>query len=132
MSATLHIHDETVTGAPLNELTLEFLTERIDVRELIRSRVYQEVKDYNVKLAQGAFRGLVEPEKMEAELNQPHDRSRRQIDWKRQFEIALEAFGKNGFLILVNDRQAERLNEPIELRPDTRVSFVKLTPLVGG
>ena len=47
MSATLTIRDETAGGQPLHEWALEVLTERMSVRELIRSRVYQEVQDYN-------------------------------------------------------------------------------------
>jgi len=41
MPTTLVVRDETTGGQTTNELSLEFLTERIDVRELIRSRVYQ-------------------------------------------------------------------------------------------
>jgi hypothetical protein len=32
----------------------------------------------------------------------------------------------------VNDRQAEALDETIVISSSTHVSFVKLTPLVGG
>jgi hypothetical protein len=40
--------------------------------------------------------------------------------------------GRNGFFVLVGDRQAESLDEPFEVKADTEVSFVKLMPLVGG
>src|SRR5437870_3899414 len=49
MAATLTIRDESAGGKTLHELTLDILTERITVRELIRSRVYQEVQDFNRK-----------------------------------------------------------------------------------
>ena len=56
----LNIRDETLSGESLHEWSLEVMTERITVRELIRSRVYQEVQDHNLK--QGPiFRGLVGP-----------------------------------------------------------------------
>lgn len=58
MVSTLTICDETTSGETTNELTLDFLTEHITVRELIRSRVYQEVKDYNAQKCE-FFRGLV-------------------------------------------------------------------------
>src|SRR5437764_14177437 len=45
--ATITVRDETFPGRRAAELTLEFLTERVTVRELIRSRVYQEVTEYN-------------------------------------------------------------------------------------
>lgn len=150
MPVTLTVRDETATGQAMHSIELEFLTERITVRELIRSRVYQEVKDHNVRAAQSAaarssgssepptqvgaqpFRGLVTPTDTERELNTAARREPRQIDWKKQFDVATSAFERNGFLILVDDRQAESLDEEIEIRPATNVSFVKLVPLVGG
>lgn len=60
MAATLTIRDETATGKNVGETVVEFLTERITVRELIRSRVYQEVQDYNRRQPE-TFRGLVQP-----------------------------------------------------------------------
>lgn len=131
MSTTVTIRDETAGGQMNHELTLNFLTERITVRELIRSRVYQEVDDYN-RLRPETFSGLVQPSDAEKTLNGYKLKARRAIQWKPQFEKACEAFGRSGFFILVDDRQVEDLEEEIVLRHDTRVSFVKLMPLVGG
>lgn len=47
MPATLTIHDESSSGQKTNTFTLDCLTERMTVRELIRARIYQEVQDYN-------------------------------------------------------------------------------------
>ncbi|HVJ69015.1 MAG TPA: hypothetical protein VM510_13585 [Caulifigura sp.] len=124
----LVIRDESTDGRQLNESVVEFLTETITVEELIRGRVYQEVQDYN-RTKSSKFRGLVDP---------AEERNRRDIDWKAQFETACEAFRNNRVLILVDDRQVERLDQAIELRPAsaerpaTSVTFLKLTPLVGG
>src|SRR3990172_3378797 len=68
MVATLTIRDETTAGETLHEWSLEFLTERITVRELIRGRVYQEVQDYNLTQPE-VFRSLVEPSDAERTLN---------------------------------------------------------------
>jgi len=134
MSATLIVRDETATGTPVHEFPLEFERERITVRELIRERVYQEVSDYNFRIQRegGLFRGLVQPTDAERTLNGFKMPKNRDIDWEAQFERAIEAFGRNGFFILVGNRQAETLDETIVIGPDTQVSFVKLTPLVGG
>ncbi len=133
MAVTLTIRDETSSGQTLNELSLDFLTERITVRELIRSRVYQEVKDFNVSKAQGRiFRGLVQPDGAERDLNGVRVKENRQVDWQKQFDVAVESFGRSGFLILVDDHQATDLDEEIVLTTQTRVSFLKLVPLVGG
>lgn len=134
MSATLTIRDETAAGEPVHEFPLEFPSERITVRELIRERVYQEVTDYNFRSRRegGVFRGLVQPTNTERTLNGFKVPKDRDIDWEAQFARAIDAFGQNGFFILVDDRQAEALDEAIVISPSTQVSFVKLTPLVGG
>ena len=131
MPATLTIHDETTSGQRTNTFTLDCLTERLTVRELIRARIYQEVQDYNLK-APEYFRGLVEPAQAEKTLNGYRLRKERKIDWQKQYEKALDAFGRNGFFLLVGDRQAESLDEQFDVKVDTEVSFVKLVPLVGG
>jgi len=132
--ATLTIRDETATGEPVHEFPLEFQSERITVRELIRERVYQEVSEYNFsKRREGAvFRGLVQPTDAEKTLNGFRVPRGRDIDWEAQFARAIDAFGRNGFFILIDNRQAEALDETIEISSSTHVSFVKLTPLVGG
>ncbi len=49
MGTALTIHDETSSGQKSNTFTLECLTERMTVREVIRARIHQEVRDYNQK-----------------------------------------------------------------------------------
>ena len=131
MSVVVTVVDEATSGDSANELTLEFLDERISVRELIRSRVYQEVTEYNATLPE-RFRGLVRPTDAEVLLNGYHLRNPRTIDWERQYELALKAFDTNGFVILVDDRQLEALDEEIDLRHDSKITFLRLVPLVGG
>jgi hypothetical protein len=131
MALVLTVIDETPGGGSTGELTLEFLTEHITARELIRSRVYQEVTEYNASLP-GHFKGLVQPSEAERTLNGYRLHGRRKIDWEAQYARALEAFQRNGLLILVDDRQVTELDEEIILRHDSAVSFLKLLPLVGG
>jgi hypothetical protein len=47
-------------------------------------------------------------------------------------EPALQAFERGRVLLLVDDRQVERLDEEIVLAPDTTVTFLELVPLAGG
>lgn len=131
MPAIITIHDETSSGEKTHSFTLECLTERMTVRELIRARIYQEVQDYNTREPE-YFRGLVEPTQAERTLNGYRLRERRKLDWQEQFQRAVEAFERNGFFVLVGDKQAERLDDDFEVKVDTEVSFVKLVPLVGG
>jgi len=131
MPATLTIHDETTSGQKTNTFTLDCLTERMTVRELIRARIYPEVQDYNQKEPE-YFRGLVEPTNAERVLNGYKLKTKRKIDWEEQFKRAVEAFERNGFFVLVGNKQAETLDQEFNVKVDTEVSFVRLMPLVGG
>jgi hypothetical protein len=131
MPATLTIHDETTSGQKTNTFTLDCLTEKMTVRELIRARIYQEAQDYNQKQPE-YFRGLVEPTNAERVLNGYRLKAKRKIDWQEQNKRALDAFSRNGFFVLVGDKQAESLDQEFDVTVDTAVSFVKLVPLVGG
>lgn len=134
MSTTLKIRDETTVGLGRDEdraFTLEVLEGRITVRELIRARVANEVRDYNLSQPE-YFRGLVQPTDAERSLNGFKIRKGRRIDPDKQFELAIKAFYSNGFILLVNDRQVDELEDEIEIMPDTTVTFLKLVPLVGG
>jgi hypothetical protein len=131
MATTLTVRDEATGGQTLHEFALEVLTERLTVRELIRSRVYQEVQDYNRQQPQ-VYRGLVQPTDAERTLNGFKLKKPRQIDWKQQYDKAVEAFEQNQIVILVDDKQVDSLDDEIVIGPETRVSFLRLTMLVGG
>jgi hypothetical protein len=132
----LSIRDESPAGQNLYEMSLEFLSERITVRELLRERVHHEVREFNRNQDKLVFNGLVQPEGTEQVLNgrraEYHLKQHRVIAWETQFKHALEAFEKNGFFILIDERQAEGLDQEFVIGPRTNVTFVKLVPLVGG
>jgi hypothetical protein len=133
MAKTLTIRDETTFdfGGTDEGFTLDLLSERITVRELIRTRVYQEVRDYNLHRPE-YFRGLVQPTDAERTLNGLKVQQRRRIDPEKQFERAIESFHRNGFFILVNGLQVDELEEEIEIGSETTVTFLRLVALVGG
>ncbi|TYB42775.1 hypothetical protein [Actinomadura chibensis] len=123
--------DETATGKPVAEVTVEGLPDRMTVRELIRLRVREEVARHNARPSE-RFRGLVRPDDAEAELNGYRLPGPRRLDWERQAEIAERAFRGNGFFVLAGDRQVDDLDEEVDLTADPDLVFVKLVPLVGG
>lgn len=123
--------DENLTGSKSDALDLEFPVGTITLRELIASRVEEEVRRFNAQNSE-IFRGLVQPTDSEKLLNGYKIRSPRRIEPEVQVEHALDAFGRNGFFVLVNDQQVENLDDTIEIGLNTQVSFVKLVPLVGG
>ena len=125
------VKDETLAGKLLREIDLEFAAEQVTVKDIISERVVREVEDYNKKLPQ-FFNGLVEPSDAETTINGYKLKPKRVIDAEKQVYVALDAFQKNGYFVLVDNVQCESLDQPVLLKKDTRISFIKLTPLVGG
>lgn len=132
MSAMLTIRDEAATGKLVRSFLLELKWEVTTLRELIRLRVEHEVTLFNANQEGALFQGLVQPTGAEQVLNGFRLPRHRLLDWKEQFEHAIQAFERNGFLVLVDDRQIESLEESIVVRETSQISFVKLVPLVGG
>ena len=133
MNATLTVRDETTFGfnADGYDFTISLPAEVVSARELIRERVRQEVEGYNAHQTE-YFRGLVQPADAERTLNGFKLRKLRALDWREQYDRAVEAFHRNGFVLLVDDRQVEDIDALIEVKPQTAVTFLKLIPLVGG
>ncbi len=127
----LTIKDTTFAGDVLNEIILSFKSERVTIEQIIRERVRQEVDSYNGKKSD-YFNGLVQPSQTEIATNGYEMKSKRSIDAEKQIYVALNSFQQNAFFVLVDDLQAEELDLEVELKPQTEVNFVKLTPLVGG
>jgi hypothetical protein len=130
-SMTITIKDETFAGKILQELNVEFETELVTIRDIIASRVIKEVEQYNNKMPV-YFNGLIEPSDAEKTLNGYKLKSKALIDAEKQVYIALNAFQNNGFFVLVDNIQSENLDQEIPLQKDLKISFIKLTPLVGG
>ena len=128
---SLLVKDESATGEVLNEVKLTFKEENVSLQEIITERVQQEVETYNKKQP-SIFHGLIQPSEAEKALNGYKMKKKVKVDAEKQVLTALAAFKANGFFVLVDDHQAEDLNEMVMVQASTIVSFIKLTPLVGG
>ena len=133
MLTLLNVQDQSTASLGKTEHTfrVRISGDSISVRELIRSRVYQEVDEFNNRQPE-VFQLLVQPAEAERTRNGFRLPRPRSIDAHDQFEKAIEAFERNGFVVLADDRQVEQLDASITLKPDTLVTFLKLVPLVGG
>jgi len=131
MPITVTIKDETGAGRVTAAMTVDGIDQRITVRDLVRTRVREEVVRYNAR-AGSLFTGLVMPEGAEPGLEGFRMAATRWIDWEKQASKAIEAFGRNGFFVLVGDRQVTDLDEVLELTADTDIRFIRLVPLAGG
>jgi len=131
MTFTISLFDTGLDGKVISETPVSFTSERITVEGLITSRVYAEVEKYNNTLPE-YFHGLVQPRDAEKVLNGYKLKKGKLVDAEKQAYLALDAFQKNAFFILIDNKQVSDLKEEVILKADTNVSFVKLTPLVGG
>lgn len=125
------ICDELLNGTVTNQFEISLESDSLTVRDLITKRVSIEIDNYNKRLPE-YFNGLIEPKEAERTLNGYKLKAKQLIDVEKQVYIALDAFQKNGFFILVDNEQLEELEQQVVLKSTSKISFVKLTPLVGG
>jgi hypothetical protein len=128
---TINLIDETTAGGRIDVSTLDIESDDITVGELIALRVRSEVRTYNNNKAEN-FYGLVQPLDIETQINQPGKRAFRPIDADAQVEVALHAFRKQRFVVLLPKGQAESLEQRVRFTDGEEVSFLRLVPLVGG
>ncbi|PID63355.1 MAG: hypothetical protein CR974_02085 [Gammaproteobacteria bacterium] len=132
---TLLIKDETVMGDIVHEFQLDFNTQHITVADLIKERIISEVAKYQQTIAERFTpHALVTPTETEARLNEYKNKQakRARVDVDKQVKLAWNAFENNGFFILFDDEQVEDLQQQLLVTKQSKVTFVKLTPLVGG
>lgn len=131
MQLAIKILDKTTDGKLYRESSLKLVSSRTTLREILEKRIRQEVDKHNGGDLQ-VFSGLVQPTETEEKLNGFEMNKPRPVSYEKQLERAIGAFQSTGFFVLLDDRQVEDLDSPITVREDSRVSFVKLVPLVGG
>src|SRR4051794_10500652 len=101
------------------------LPQRLTLRDLIRTRVREEVARYNAD-REGTFRGLVRPEGAEDTARGYRVAGGRRLDWEKQARVAEEAFSRNSFFVLVGGEQVDELDTELDLGVDTDICFVRL------
>ncbi len=129
MPLTLPILDETTSGKRHDAGLFQFDGAPLTLREIIRLRVQQEVERFNAA-GHEVFRGLVQLEESERILNGVRERP--VLDWQKQYAKAIASFQGNGFLVLLDDRQVTDLDETLRLTAASKITFLRLVPLIGG
>jgi hypothetical protein len=135
MPITVTVRDEPGSGRVAGTLTLDGIDERVTLRDLVRARVRAEVARCNAELGTsggGTFSGLVMPDGAVPAAQGFRMPAPRPVDWERQADQAVEAFGRNGFFVLVGDRQVTDLDKVLDLSPGTDIRIIRLVQLVGG
>ena len=114
----------------------------ITVRELISVRVDLELEAHRDREAEVRSRTMPGVSSRELRLNGAEKALRpsvfracgggESLARDRMIEAAEQGFLRNRFFILLDDRQAEHLDDQLELDNTGKVTFLLLTPLQGG
>lgn len=153
MTTLLAVYN-TQTGMGRNLVHTLDVPDQITARELIRRRIETEIGKHNETVQQNHRRStqayladtnawLVVPGDVERTLNgeRPAYGPRPGIDLPRApelldtdlyIETAFEAFASNGFFMIFDGRQVTDLDEVLHIHHDSTLTFIRLTPLVGG
>ncbi len=131
---TITIREESTSGEIAAPAAIEIPTERLTVRELIRSQVYQQVKDQNVQVAARSCEpdNGIQLTETERALNGVRDVKPKPVPWKAQLDKAIAAFESQHILIFIDDQQITSLDQELTLNSQTDICFLRLTMLMGG
>lgn len=131
MASTLTIVEETPGGGNKQSSQVS-LPERLTVRQLIGVYVDAQISLRQTKAV--AQHSIFIPAEDELILNQKSHSSAKSkpLDFEKLHARALLGFEQNQYFVLIDNTQAENLDQEIVLSSQSRVTFLRLTPLVGG
>lgn len=141
-----------IVGVPSDDVTLspivlKLFEEKITVAELIERTVEEQIRDLTLNRrldAEKARRVLDRQYLTQREIDDQIEESgalrfptRRAVEGEHikvanQVKRALQGFEEGAYLILVDGEQMQSLDEKILLGLHTKITFLRLTPLVGG
>ncbi|MBY0547939.1 MAG: hypothetical protein K2W95_11645 [Candidatus Obscuribacterales bacterium] len=125
--------EEKVPGQPPSKgYPVTLPADRITVAQLIRIYVETQVENYNTTRVSTAC-GENYTSKEELLLNPAKEDKRfKPARCESEVERALVAFQANKIFLLIDGKQASELSEELDLTSSSKVTFLKLVPLVGG
>ncbi len=132
---------QNVDEPRLGSIVVDLLNERLTVRELIALTVEEQVRDLRINRRLDAAqagrmldRQYLTNEDIQHQASQGAIRhpSIKDIDPDTEIRKAVRAFQRGAFIIVIDGYQAASLDETISLHLGSKVTFLRLTPLVGG
>ena len=107
------------------------------LRDLITHLVHQEVQAFHDRQAERRFLRVLSSKQIEQEaeqgkVNPGGSDLDQKVDVDAAVATALVAFEDGMYLVAIDQRQYEDLDTSVFLRPDSQVTFIRLTFLAGG
>lgn len=145
-------------GAPaMPTVTLDFLQQEIAVEELIRRTVEEQIRELTAKrkldmdqaqrTLNAQYLEHLESAKERSEEHGEHASANAELlppqasrvstsisagRTRSEVRKAIEGFQKRLYRIIIDGRLVERLDEKIVFEPGSKVTFIRLIPLIGG
>ena len=140
MALQLAIVEEIVGHPERQSFQLKLVSERIVAREIVTSHVRAEVERQNDDLIrnrrdyQRVASILVgsHSHPIERALNGRTTRKPKLFDPEAEIESALAGIESNQIIMLFDDAQVEDLDQELTVTENSRVTFLRMVPLVGG
>lgn len=142
---TIQIRSRIIGGeASVPNVALDLLTETLTIRDLITHTVEEQIRDLHIQ-RQMDFDNIqhilnrhyltdveIQAQAQTGAIKMPELPDNSPIFITQETEKALTAFEKGVYVIVIDGEQAQSLNDTVTLRPTSKVTFLRLTPLKGG
>ncbi len=143
---TIQVRSRTIgtTQTPLPPVAFDLLTETLTIRELIAHAVEEQIYELQIQQKldtqsvqhilnrQYLINAEIQAQAKLGAVKMPEPIEIRKIDVSRQIRKATEAFEKGVYVIVIDGEQADSLDQTVMLNPTSKITFLRLTPLVGG
>jgi hypothetical protein len=112
--------------------------DNLTLRELIARIVVAEVQKFNARqIEKQTFQALTERQIQEGAAKGKVDMGGREhlpqkADPEQAIAAAITAFEDGLFLVVIDEQEQKELDREVYLKPDSRVTFIRLTLLAGG
>lgn len=120
----------------VQEVRYQLASEPETVEELIRGVVEVCVREYNSRLEASELIRVMTKEELDARAETGKigfgvNYGERRAETEPAVKNALQSFEDGIYRIFLNDRPLERLDEPLHILEEDRLTFVRLTMLAG-
>jgi hypothetical protein len=141
MSIAITVESRTIGQKNPSDTSWEVFIDQIQVkytlRELIASVVQEEVNSYNQKYHQDRLSPVltfddIEQGKAAGKISFTDKSSYPVIGTEKAVKKAVRAFTMGHYCVFVDDIQVNDLDDEVVMKSNSKVVFIRLTPLAGG
>lgn len=138
--AHLAIVEKIVGQTQRQAFTLRLASERVTARDVVAKHVREEVDRLNdlVRLRHteknrvSSFLVGDYSHVLERVLNRPSRKGPKVLDTAKEVEAALDAIKAKKVIVLFDDFEVEDLDADLTVTDQSKITFLRLVPLVGG